>query len=109
MLFAVTFAAAITPPVGSVTVPRMDPRKLCAHAGAVSSNSAAAPIIRVEIASVWGVVLRLCMIASLGEILFVLVFQTLVSGLCFPTQFFLRRINTAAPDLLRTSLRNWPG
>jgi hypothetical protein len=53
MFFAVTFAPAITAPLGSITVPRMDPRKLCAHADAAISNITATPIFRAKIASVW--------------------------------------------------------
>jgi hypothetical protein len=52
MFFAVTFAPAMTLPLGSVTVPRMDPRKLCADADVAISNSAAMPVFRIEIASV---------------------------------------------------------
>jgi hypothetical protein len=52
MFLAVTFAPAMTLPLGSVTVPRMDPRKLCALADEAISNSAAAPIFRIKIVSV---------------------------------------------------------
>jgi hypothetical protein len=52
MFFTETFAPAITLPLGSVTVPRMDPRKLCVHAGVAISNTPATPMVRIKIASI---------------------------------------------------------
>jgi hypothetical protein len=49
-LRAVTSARVTTAPVGSVTVPRMVPRKVCAAAGAAQAQATASAHKRVEAA-----------------------------------------------------------
>ncbi len=67
IFFALTFAPAMTLPLGSVTVPRMDPRKLCARADPVISNIAARLNVRNKIASFRKISLPLRTDISLGK------------------------------------------
>src|SRR5271166_1383045 len=67
MFLAVTFAPAIMLPLGSITEPRMAPRKLCAHAVVPinNSNRATAAISKIRMVRV-RYILLLCMMASLS-------------------------------------------